>query len=329
MPLKTPNRAVSSFAAQLQFHPQMFQESLDSLDVSSIHSSPEQDGTSTSTGSVFRQLGLCMVKLGLLVASLCDVAIDGAGLESAILSAGTAKGRLIHYHSVAEQHALLSLDKSKRLKGAKRSSRIPPSQGSRLEQDGSQEMSKPIQQDWQDWHFDYGVFTVLTAPMFCKLAAVNGSDDISDKPCIPSPCGHSLLRILHAPSNALKFMDISPDCLVIQVGEAAQILSGGKLRATAHCVCRPPGGEVDISRETFAVFLQPSWDKALVPPPGFDTSAVLQANTDLAAAGFSCLNKVIPSLSSRWTQGCTFADFARNTTRQYYGAAGRQHTSSS
>lgn len=55
------------------------------------------------------------------------------------------------------------------------------------------------------------------------------------------------------------------------MGEATQIRSGGKLRATPHCVRGAMGSEaVGISRNTFAVFMQPHWDEKLDPPAGKD-----------------------------------------------------------
>jgi isopenicillin N synthase-like dioxygenase len=55
-----------------------------------------------------------------------------------------------------------------------------------------------------------------------------------------------------------------PDALAFQMGEATQIHTGGLLVATPHCVraARAPG----VSRSTFAVFLQPSYDCPMEAP---------------------------------------------------------------
>ena len=55
-------------------------------------------------------------------------------------------------------------------------------------------------------------------------------------------------ELVHAklPQNALAF----------QVGETAQIHTGGLLQATPHAV-RGCKGEEKISRETFAIFMEP------------------------------------------------------------------------
>lgn len=112
-----------------------------------------------------------------------------------------------------------------------------------------------------------------------------------------------------------------------QVGEAAQILSGGALRATVHCVARAPGGvppEADPSRQTCVVFLQPHWSQTLEPPDGVPVERVLQDGTMQAAcvAGSrspACVRpEDVPPLGARWTPGQTFGDFSKATIQQYF-----------
>jgi len=53
---------------------------------------------------------------------------------------------------------------------------------------------------------------------------------------------------------------IPADCLAFQIGETAQIHSGGLMQATPHCVRGAQGKAAEgISRETFAVFMEPQW----------------------------------------------------------------------
>ncbi len=134
--------------------------------------------------------------------------------------------------------------------------------------------------------------------------------------CSP-PDGHSSLQVMDSMTGGSTFVAVAADCLVVQVGEAAQILSGGKLVARAHCVARPTMA-ADVSRETMAVFLQPAWERPLMLP-------MWGAETALQAGGLSTdLETLIPPLTSRWRQGSTFAEFSQETTRQYYGVEGRQ-----
>ncbi|MCD9560113.1 hypothetical protein HAX54_018556 [Datura stramonium] len=128
-----------------------------------------------------------------------------------------------------------------------------------LKQQGT-EVSKGQSNDfglWKLWHYDYGVFTVLTIPLFLlssgqeTLADVNNYSHVSSEHELPSPSGHTYLQIFDPLKNRV-FMVKAPSESLIQVGEAADILSKGKLRATLHCVCRPPKVE-NFSRETFVV----------------------------------------------------------------------------
>ena len=58
-------------------------------------------------------------------------------------------------------------------------------------------------------------------------------------------------------------MNIPADCLAFQIGEAMEVLTGGRLAATPHYVSGVMGERSEastefgsISRETFAFFLQ-------------------------------------------------------------------------
>jgi len=74
---------------------------------------------------------------------------------------------------------------------------------------------------------------------------------------IPSPSPYSGLYIRTRGGELTKVM-IPPDCLAFQTGEALELATAGRLRATPHGV-RVGGGDgiEHVSRETFAVFMQP------------------------------------------------------------------------
>ena len=311
--LKDPDRLVSSFASQLSF------EHDSNAKVNWLNCHERKEGNELDfLGSIFRQLGKEMIKLGLLVARVCDIGIQGAGLENAILQASTAKGRLIHYHSLVEKQMLRRIEAGKQR-------RI-------LESNKSSPSSHSNKDLWQQWHYDYGIFTILTMPMFLRSnhTNVDSMDDahkLNYSSSLETSESNSLfphigLKILNIGNRMVEFVCAPNDCLLVQVGEAAQILTGGKLRATAHCVCQPLERD-DVSRETFVVFLQPSWDMCLVSPNEYETngkrleSAVLEKE-------FSMIQCRVPPLESRWRNGCTFAEFSRETTKQYYGTNGAQ-----
>lgn len=186
---------------------------------------------------------------------------------------------------------------------------------------------------WQQWHCDYGIFTVLTSPLFLKPTRVPlEADDViqggcclenvptgihpSVQECAP-PDEHSSLLVMGSDGRTFPLV-VPSDCLIVQVGEAAQLLSGGELVARAHCVMRPTAAE-GVSRETMAVFLQPAWDRRMSVPPGIPPDRALEAG-----GVATHLETHIPLLASRWKEGCTFAELSKETTRQYYGADGHQ-----
>ena len=74
---------------------------------------------------------------------------------------------------------------------------------------------------------------------------------------VASPSKQSGLYIRDRGGNLTK-VSIPADCLAFQTGEALELATAGKLRATPHCV-RVGGGEnsLNVSRETFALFMQP------------------------------------------------------------------------
>ena len=96
---------------------------------------------------------------------------------------------------------------------------------------------------------------------------------------------------------------IPRNSLAFQIGETAQILSGGLLKATPHRVMAGNPGE-GISRNTLAVFF----------PPGLD----VKMNSPRAEAGVFKENLNVPGLEGRWAQGMTFEEFETNTFRQFY-----------
>lgn len=91
------------------------------------------------------------------------------------------------------------------------------------------------------------------------------------------------------PSQALGF----------QIGETSQIQSGGVLQATPHAV--RSATQAGITRETFAVFLEPEFDDVLEIPIGKTLVDCQDPSTPLPPS-------VLP-LKARWKQGQTFGDF--------------------
>ncbi|CAI0434103.1 unnamed protein product [Linum tenue] len=150
------------------------------------------------------------------------------------------------------------------------------------------------------------------------------------------PGGNSYLQVFHPNNNAVVMVKASPESFIVQVGESADIISKGKLRPTLHCVTRPEKMDY-LSRETFVVFLQPSWSKTFSLSgyngsqrsclddrwSGEENGSSRPGSKDLKEH----IHKMVPPLSSRLKDGMTFAEFARETTKRYYGGGGLQSNS--
>lgn len=94
-------------------------------------------------------------------------------------------------------------------------------------------------------------------------------------------------------------VSLPADACGFQIGETSQIQSGGCLQATPHAV--RPAGTGDVSRETFAVFLEPEFSEPLTIPKG-------KTVIDCQAPDVKLPSSVLP-LKDRWSPGSTFGDF--------------------
>ncbi|KAF8973852.1 Clavaminate synthase-like protein [Flammula alnicola] len=140
-------------------------------------------------------------------------------LVDLIRNSQTTKARLLHYFPPSPNFA-------------------PPSE------------DEPID-SWCGFHLDHSLLTGLCPAMFLRRTA-------SDPEIIPSPSPTSGLYI-RTRGGRLTKVAIPQDCLAFQTGEALEIATNGQLLATPHCVrVGAFSGEDEISRESFALFMQPN-----------------------------------------------------------------------
>jgi len=158
---------------------------------------------------------------------------------------------------------------------------------------------------WCGWHNDHGSLTGLTSAMFMD---VNGN-------VVENTDATAGLFVRNRRSELIK-VNIPVDHIAFQIGETSQVLSGGVLQATPHAV---RGSRVPyVSRETFAVFMEPMWMDEMVCPEGVDPA---DAQSQSAAAN---LPPGVPLLSTRWrhyAEGAkpqTFGEFTNETLNAYY-----------
>jgi len=143
---------------------------------------------------------------------------------------------------------------------------------------------------WCGWHNDHSALTGLCPAMYRNVTT---GEVIT---CPDPKVG------LYAKSRDEEIVQIKipSDCLAFQIGECAQVFTGGLLRATPHAVCAPQFPESQfVARDTFAVFMQPNPDFILKPPIGIKVS-------DVAVGQFK--------------EGMNFSTFGKVTIAKYYGA---------
>lgn len=96
--------------------------------------------------------------------------------------------------------------------------------------------------------------------------------------------------------------------MAMQLGECLQIISGGLLVATPHCVrgCKNTPG---VARISLPCFLDTPVDFPLSVPSGCTREDVFR-NT---------VAQKVPPLAERWTRdGVTFAEFLGDSFKSYY-----------
>lgn len=145
---------------------------------------------------------------------------------------------------------------------------------------------------WCGWHTDHGSLTGLTAALYLDS---NYNEVVS-----PDPDAGIYIK---SRSGEVVRVVIPPHHLAFQMGECSSIFSGGVLRATPHCVVAPRMELCHgVTRNTFAVFMQPKWDIRMDIPSGVDPKEV--------GVG-------------QWKRGQTFGEFTKKTLENYYSSSGK------
>ena len=145
---------------------------------------------------------------------------------------------------------------------------------------------------WCGWHKDHGSLTAL-----CPAYYVDDNGEDSSR-----VVGEDAGLYVQSRDGGLFKVLIDRDTLAFQVGEALQVLSGGALQATPHCVLAPlDAGNQPITRCTFALFMQPYWDTRLSPIAG----ATKASSKDIDV--------------QHWHPGIRFGEFSKLKFSAYYG----------
>lgn len=109
-------------------------------------------------------------------------------------------------------------------------------------------------------HFEDSMLTGLCSAMYLRHSETGEALPT----IVPPPASDSGLYI-HTRGGEIKKISIPKDALAFQTGEALELCTAGRLRATPHLVkagARVEGAGV-VSRETFALFMQPDCEQVL------------------------------------------------------------------
>lgn len=153
--------------------------------------------------------------------------------------------------------------------------------------------------NWIAWHNDSGFLTCLASEIFIE----HSTGRIVENP-EPETAG-----LFIADRDGVEHKIFIPsDCMGIQIGECLQIISGGLLVATPHCV-RGCKKTADIARLSLPCFVDTNVLFPLCAPSGCSRDDVFRHT----------VAQKVPPLSGRWTRdGETFAEFLTDSFRSYY-----------
>lgn len=229
----------------------------------------------------FMDLGTTIYDTGKLLAAHCDLFVQSHSrsfeqgrIHRTIRQSRITKGRFLHYFAKTDED---------------------------LKNNDVDDMFS----SWCGWHNDHGSLTGLVPAMFFD----ESKESAVALPRSPDP--KSGLYIRGRDGNLYKVRAPGPDHLLFQIGETAQIHSGGILQATPHAVRGPAVAQV--SRCTLAVFMEPGWEEPMNCP---DDRRPAQAQSSLAEAR---LPIGVSPLGSRWGSPncpfttCDFGAFTKET----------------
>jgi len=184
---------------------------------------------------------------------------------------------------------------------------------------------------WIGWHNDSGFFTALAGDMYLdhETGAPLPRDSIDPQ---------AGLYIMDRNGLVTK-VDIPEDCMAIQIGECMQIITGGKVVATPHCVrgadpswtTKHRGNDVDedndgdgdgndeITNERISKVARISFPCFVDTVPSFPLRVPDTSNREVVLkSSVGCADKV-PPLEGRWKKdGMDFGSFLHDTFAMYY-----------
>ena len=180
---------------------------------------------------------------------------------------------------------------------------------------------------WIGWHNDSGFLTALAGDAYID----HTTGKILDKKYVDPSAG---LHVMDRNGTVVK-VDIPEDCMGIQIGECLQIVTGGAVVATPHCVrgADPYYKYTDIEDEnnlkvknnvariSFPCFIDTIPSFPLSVPGGCKREDVIKSTVRSARSvdDTSSSYSIVPPLEDRWVKdGMEFGVFLQKTFAMYY-----------
>lgn len=145
------------------------------------------------------------------------------------------------------------------------------------------------------WHCDSGCLTGLIPAMYFD----KDGKEIKK----PDDCG---LFIKDRNNNLVK-VTIPENSLVFQIGEIIQILTGGKLIATPHCVKSTK--LENVTRNTLAIFMDVDPQYKITIPENCNIKETIEIKN---------LPEGVPKMKDRFYNNITYGEFLDKTYKAYY-----------
>lgn len=135
-------------------------------------------------------------------------------------------------------------------------------------------------------------------------------EDGKEVPC-PDDRAGLYIQTRGTPSKPPRIIRVKvpPGACAFQIGETSQVMSGGILQATPHAVVVPLSKATKVTRESFAVFLEPEFEVPMAIPPGRTIVDCQQPHVVLPDS--------VTRLDERWKPGQTFGDFHQATISSF------------
>lgn len=176
--------------------------------------------------------------------------------------------------------------------------------------DQQQTTTTTPEDSWIGWHNDSGFLTALAGDLYVDHDTgqpVDCPDPAAGLYVVDRTHDTAIAKHPHTTTTTTGILHVQlpSDCLAVQMGECTQIVTGGTVQATPHCVRGATNR--NVARISLPCFVDTPPTFALTLPDGMDERTVLQS-----------VDGKVPPLSERWNNGDTFGTFLQKTFSVYY-----------